>query len=53
MSIKKYRLCLVWLLVVVIILGAVLLKQVSKEESSYKDGIMVWNICEEYVEDVA
>lgn len=43
MSIKKYRLCLVLILIIVLILGAVVFVQTSKEEKSYTDGIMVQN----------
>lgn len=42
MTIKKYRLCLLMVLIVVVLLGALVLVQTAEEESTYKDGIMVY-----------
>lgn len=43
MSIRKYRLFLVGVLIVVLIFGVVIFVQTSREENSYTDGIMVKN----------
>ena len=48
MSVKKYRLCLVIVLIVVLIFGAVMFVQTSKEEKTYTDGIMVENEYQDY-----
>ena len=45
MTIKKYRLCLIMVLIVVVLLGALVLVQTAEEESTYKDGIMVYREC--------
>ena len=42
MTIKKYRLCLLMVLVVVILVGAFVMVQDSDEARSYRDGIMVY-----------
>lgn len=53
MSIKKYRLCLIGILVAVLLLGVVVMVQSAEEEGTYTDGIMVYNECvineEEYL----
>ena len=46
MSIKKYRFCLVLFLLVVLAFGVITFVQMSKEDASYADGIMVQNECE-------
>lgn len=51
MSIKKYRFCLVLILIAVLIFGAFALAQMSKEDASYADGIMVQNECVVYGEE--
>jgi len=48
MSIKKYRFCLVVVLIIVLIFGAVMFVQASKEEKTYTDGIMVENEYRDY-----
>lgn len=45
MSIKKYRLCLVLLLIVVLGFGVVVMTQMANEDTTYTDGIMVWEEC--------
>ena len=53
MTIKKYRLCLVMVLIAVLLLGAVLFMKNTEEDNTYKDGIMVYRECvcsgEEYL----
>ena len=45
MSIKKYRLYLIVIVIAVVILGAVMLVQASKEDTTYTDGMMVQREC--------
>ena len=53
MTIKKYRFCLLMVLVVVVLVGAIVMVQNAEEDSAYTDGIMVYNECmcnrEEYL----
>lgn len=45
MSVKKYRLCLVVILLVVLIFGAAVMVQMANEDTTYTDGIMVQQEC--------
>lgn len=45
MGVRKYRICLVLVLVAVLIFGAFLYVQTAKKENSYTDGILVKNEC--------
>lgn len=45
MSIRKYRFCLVLVLIAALLFGAFTLVQMSKEDASYADGIMVQKEC--------
>ena len=53
MTIKKYRVCLLMVLILVVLVGALMLLKGTEEESIYKDGIMVHKECicdgEEYL----
>lgn len=53
MTIKKYRLCLLMVLLVVVLVGAIVMVQNAEEDSTYTDGIMVHRECiyegEEYL----
>lgn len=53
MTIKKYRICLLMVLIVVVLVGTIVMVQNEKKDSNYKDGIMVHKECifneEEYL----
>ena len=45
MTIKKYRFCLLMVLIVVVLVGAFVMVRNTEEDSTYRDGIMVYNDC--------
>lgn len=45
MSIKKYRIYLTVVILLAVIIGVLSYFYFSEQDKTYRDGILVWNVC--------